>query len=661
MKKILNIILVVGCLFSLASCDFLDVEDEFSDTMSYDSIFASKRNIERYIWGTAALFPDEGNLLMHSHTPGPLASDEAFTTFSTEQARGIAFTLGEVTPDNLYGLGNWGSMYKVIRKANLIFSRMDEAKDLTTVDKFTLLGYTHFLRAYAYYNLLMDFGPLIIVGDEVLLSNESPNYYNTYRSTYDESVDYVCEEFEKAARYLPLNVPVSQFGRPTKGAAYALIARLRLQHASPLFNGGVAARSFYGSWVRKVDGVHYISQEYNEERWALAAATARRVMDLGNGMYELHTVKKGNDTPSFPDNISTRDFPNGIGGIDPFKSYSDMFTGESVSQTNPEFIWGRMSGGLRDITRHSFNVDILGGWNGMCITQKVIDKYKMIDGKTINNSSAEYPYNEEGMTDTGRKQFSGYILNNGISNMYANREMRFYASVGFSRRFWTASSTSESSRKNITVTYDKDGNSGRYSSQNIKADYPSTGYVITKFIHEADAWKGDGSTRVNKGFPIIRYAEILLSYVEALNNLTSSYTIELDENTQYTVSRDMDEMAKSFNQVRYRAGLPGLSSEELSNTTKMQQLIEDERMIEFLFENRRYYDVRRWGIYEDTENVPIQGMDIEAGEPDFYNRVIVNHSRVRNRIVNKRMVFLPIPKSEVRKIKDCDQNFGWPN
>ena len=57
---------------------------------------------------------------------------------------------------------------------------------------------------------------------------------------------------------------------------------------------------------------------------------------------------------------------------------------------------------------------------------------------------------------------------------------------------------------------------------------------------------------VQKTFPLIRYAEILLSYAEALNNLTKTHEI----NGQ-SYSRDLTAMAWAFNQVRYRAGLPG--------------------------------------------------------------------------------------------------------
>ena len=131
----------------------------------------------------------------------------------------------------------------------------------------------------------MNFGPLILIGDEILHNNEDEKYYATHRATYDETIDYICDEFEEAAKLMPVTVLTSQFGRPTRGSAYGLIARLRLQQASPAYNGGDAAKNYFGGWKRSVDGVHYISQEYDERKWAVAAAAAKRVMDLG--IYEL--------------------------------------------------------------------------------------------------------------------------------------------------------------------------------------------------------------------------------------------------------------------------------------------------------------------------------------------------------------------------------------
>ena len=374
--KRLMITLCTAFYFCLSSCNYLNVDEYFADTLGYDSIFQNKMNLQKYLWATAAFFPDEGAIWGGAYTPGVTGSDEAFVQWNTGEFPGVTFVLGHTTPDNLGTMNNWAQMYKIIRKVNIIFSRINECKDLTNIEQREILGYAHFMRGYAYYNLLQNFGPVVLVGDEPMNTNESPAYYNKERATYDESVDYICNELEIAANYIPLRVTVSQFGRPTRGAAYALIARLRLQQASPLFNGGSAAKTTFGGWIRKSDNVPYVSQTYDEQRWAVAAHAAKRVIDMD--MYELHTVKSDKYTPELPTNVSdvnyyTKTFPEGAVGIDPYKSYSDMFTGESTATKNPEYIWGRTSGSLRSYTRHAFPVGLMGGYNGLAVPQKFID------------------------------------------------------------------------------------------------------------------------------------------------------------------------------------------------------------------------------------------------------------------------------------------------
>ena len=656
--KHLIIVAFIALYCSMSSCNYLNVDDYFMDTLGYDSIFQNKLNLQQYLWGTAAFFYDEGAIWGSTYTPGVVGSDEAFTMWDHDEYPGTQFVLGNINPDNLMSMNVWPQMYKIIRKTNLIFQRIDECKDLTTLEEREILGYAHFMRAYAYYHILMNFGPVVLIGDETLETNEKPEYYNRERATYDESVDYICDELELAAKYIPLTVSMGQFGRPTRGAAYGLIARLRLQQASPLFNGGAAAKTHFASWKRTVDGVDYVSQQYDEKKWAVAAAAAKRVIDMG--VYELYTVKRDSTTMPLPKNVPSGDFPNGAGNIDPFKSYSDMFTGEALSQKNTEFVWGRISSNVRNYTRHAFPIDNLGGWNGMAIPQKIVDAYYMVDGRDINNSSEEYPYSEIGFSSE-KQSFSGYQLNNGVYNMYMNREMRFYASIGFSECFWPCLSTSESGRRNQTITYFKGGNSGKDRTNSDIRNYPITGYVIKKFIHKDDAWAGNDAETLEKPFPIIRYAEILLSYVEALNNLTGGHTITDAEGNSQTFTRDVNEMAKYFNMIRYRAGLPGLTSAELSSPDQMFDLIVRERMIEFLHENRHFYDVRRWGIYEEVDKEPIVGMDTESRKDGYYERTVVNHPIARNRKVERKMIWLPISRQEIRKVPKMDQNPGWDN
>jgi hypothetical protein len=154
--------------------------------------------------------------------------------------------------------------------------------------------------------------------------------------------------------------------------------------------------------------------------------------------------------------------------------------------------------------------------------------------------------------------------------------------------------------------------------------------------------------------------KILLSYAEALNNLAGSHEVVTDEQSQ-TFTRNADEIKNSFNAVRYRAGLPGLSEAELSDPQAVQAAIEQERMVEFLHENRRYYDVRRWGKYEESENETVMGMNTEASKEGFYQLVVPNTVRIGNRVVNKRLVFVPVPKEEIRRLPSLDQNPGWEN
>ena len=138
----------------------------------------------------------------------------------------------------------------------------------------------------------------------------------------------------------------------------------------------------------------------------------------------------------------------------------------------------------------------------------------------------------------------------------------------------------------------------------------------------------------------------------SLNQLTTTHAITLPTGESYSLSRDMNEIAKAFNQVRYRAGLPGLTQAQLESPTEMFEQIKRERMVEFLGEGRRFYDVRRWGIYEDVDSEPIMGLNIAANEfGGFYQRTVVDEKNYRDRVVHRKLLFLPLSKSELRKVK----------
>ena len=122
-------------------------------------------------------------------------------------------------------------------------------------------------------------------------------------------------------------------------------------------------------------------------------------------------------------------------------------------------------------------------------------------------------------------------------------------------------------------------------------------------------------------FPLLRYAEVLLTYAEAKIMLN-----------------DVDELAKDcINQVRQRAGLD-MTVADVKTGNKSQQewiaLIQNERRTEFAGEGLRYDDILRWKIAEDVLNQPALG-----------------HSR----LVNGQMETLKIEDRAFKSI-----NYLWP-
>lgn len=680
--KIFSKAILLGVFFSviLSSCNFLDVDKYFEDTFQQDSIFHSQKNAEGYLWHTPTLFPDPGAIWGDPWNPGQLASDEMTARWRTGQFPGMRFTVGEINERNLPGSMNiWYNMYKVVRRCNTMLQDVDKVTDMTTREKQLYKGYVHFIRGYAYYHLLVNWGPLLIIGDDVIASSESAEHYNLERATYDESVDYIVNELELAAQVIPtkLQQSLNFYQRPTRGAALGLISRLRLHQASPLFNGGEAARRSFGTWKRKSDGAFYVNQTEDPTRWAVAAAAAKAVIEMD--MYDLYVVEADNRNPyPLADNVPTDPFPNGAGGIDPYYSYSHMFNGEGVIQTNKEFIWAMNSSSVQEYTRHSFPV-YYGGWGSMSVPQRVIDSYLMMDGRTIHDSSDEYPYEPDLRELIGEnKKLGSYELRDDVPKMYNNREARFYASIGFPGAFWAMNSASQDGNFNKKqFWFSKDDNSGITGAGNNIEDYCVSGYVPTKYIHPDDSWangKGDVKTAFVTGpkpFPIIRYGEILLEYAEALNNVDGSVTVTVTGPDgvvkDYNITRDTEEIAKYFNMIRYRAGLPGVTNAQLASKEEFQNVLMNERQVELFNEGYRYFDTRRWGIYldNDANTSNWRGLNVEKDRTNvnnnegFWDIVTINTQNVRDRIAKPSMVLLPLPHDELLKVPAMDQNPGW--
>lgn len=644
------------CILSIAlfSCgDFLDVDNYFKQTTQLDSVFKSKMLTEQYIRGAASFIPNEADLWTlagDKRRPGlPFqgASDENFTSFNDDRHPAIKFLLDEMTPFYEERFFNYPRCYEGIRKASIVLQRIGEVEDISDMDRRDFIGRCYFLKGYYYYLLLLQYGPVPIVPEQAFSVGASVDEMSLERATYDECVEKICEYLEKAAEYLYSERPSSEKSLPTSGAALAVLSRVLLQAASPWFNGG--SGGLYTDWVRKSDGAHFISQAKDNQKWGKAAVAAKRVMNTQ--LYELYITKRKSDTPPLPEAVSQAYAIRPIeqfnpAEIDAYRSFAEVFNGDIPVEMNDEIIYSCVSEGGRDSPAGIAMPSFMGGMNGLNLTQDVVDAFYMADGSAFSLPSNHWEA-------IGRdKKFSGYTLKANAAKMYDNREMRFYVTIGFNHCFWPASSYTgnDASLKNIEVTYYNDGNAG--PPANHAVDYNHSGYTCKKYVHLEDNNK---ATIKSKAFPTFRYAEVLLNYAEALNELDGTYT----QGELTVTGRNENEILNAFNQIRYRAGIPGLTS--LPSREEMRDLIKAERRIEFACEGRRYHDIRRWGDAQNAYNKPVLGMNIKAKKSEreaFHTIITLNDDKAR-RYFSYKNYFCPLPKSALDKNDKLVQNPGW--
>lgn len=671
----------------LTSCsDYLDTDKYFKDQQSLEHIFNNKNNTLEWLALSYSRLQGDNIEIGHSdNNPTNFCDDMTFNEGNNGD-RYRKFKLGEYGDGysyDTYYKNSWPWSYVAIRQASVFIHNAHANDELTQDEIDVLIGEAHFLRGYFYWLLIRKYGPVPIMPDEGADFSESYDNLSYPRNTFDECVDFICKDMIEAAKRLPDRRDNLNSARPTKGAALAVRAKVLTYAASPLYNGNTEMADFTDKTGRQL-----ISQQYDERKWAVAAAAGKDFLDYNDqaGVYKIHTVgiRKTAEDTSYPTTIippkcepySSQNFPDGWADIDPFESYRSVFNGELSMAENEEVIFtrgqnnrtnnlipdgqeGSVEIGVKDLVKHQLP-NSLGGWNIHGVTQKQCDAYAMADGTPYDREKvmAQYgPGNE--FTTINNKALHPYdhLPDNGIYMGYANREPRFYASVAYSGTIWPGASTTEDRYHNQQIFYYRGEQDGRVNSNER---WVNTGIGVMKYVHPYDINVGNNASIRDKADPALRYADLLLLYAEALNNLTTSYEITSWDGTQtYTISRDVNEMHRGVKPVRMRAGVPDYTDEVYADRDQFFNAIVHERQIEFFAENQRYFDLRRWKIAEEHEAEQIYGCNTlmdRRNALQFYNPVRVPKLQTS---FSRRQYFWPVSWDELRRNKNLTQAPGW--
>ena len=122
----------------------------------------------------------------------------------------------------------WEQAYDGVYRSNLVLDRVP-AIEMDETKKNQILGQAKFLRATYYYFLVRTFGRVPNITKELL-----PSEVNVARAaTIGENWTQIEKDLTEAIAVLPASWPAADFGRPTKGAAQALLARVALYQSTP--------------------------------------------------------------------------------------------------------------------------------------------------------------------------------------------------------------------------------------------------------------------------------------------------------------------------------------------------------------------------------------------------------------------------------------------
>lgn len=294
-----------------------------------------------------------------------------------------------------------------------------------------------------------------------------------------------------------------------------------------------------------------------------------------------------------------------------------------------------------DLNNYSLGTDYIALFNSVKHTEIIFMKEQAQNMSVENNNGPIGYVTGSGNTSPTQNLADAFPMKNGKmpvesgstfdpANPYANRDPRFAATFMFNTTKWL---------NRPIETFD-----GGLDRPGGTRTQTRTGYYLRKFMGKFES-SGNYSNQ-NHHVILFRYAEILLNYAEALNE----------------VNGPVKEVTDAVILIRKRAGITagtnnryGIS--ETITKDQMRDLIRNERRIEMAFEEQRFWDIRRWKIAETVLNQPVRGVNITKNTNGTFS---YTYKDIASSVFDAGKNYLfPIPYSEIQTNPNMAQNPGY--
>lgn len=536
MKKIKIYIWIIIAGISFTSCYDLDTFP--ADKVSTGTFWQTEEHVKEGLMGVYTAMKADRALGLHCMFDNLGEIGYGYDHTSYQEA-----FLGTYNTNTFWVSDKWSQFYEGVQRANGFIANVLKMTSLDDAVKEKYIAEAKFMRAFYYFSLLDVFGGVPYYDETTNVNADYSNMKNP-RSTAEQIRNYIVQDLTDAISKLDPTVPDSEYGRATRGSAYALRGKVYL---------------------------------YNKE-WDKAISDFEEVVynKTANYGYELHA-----------------DY------ADLFKMYGGKKNKEMIFSIQNKGGAGNPYG--MKLPLHLGNHGTYGrAWNNGVPSCDLVDMYEYPDGKPFNWDDIYSGYNEADVA-TRQKLLQIKLSADGkkieslldadttkILAAYTNRDPRLMATVIVPYSTFNGW-VSNADKEVMLVLHSTLNNGGTPDSNNgfIRNNNGTwTTYFWRKFVPESDL-DGAITDRAHSPieFPLIRLADVLLMLSEAYNE-----------------AGELSKAVIELNKVRARESveMPGLNSGPswLAVTTKeeMTERIRKERAVELACEGHRFSDLRRWGI-----------------------------------------------------------------
>ena len=601
--KTKNIILYLTALLTLSSCQDMfapaDENNRQEDAMYEESKYAAGLLMYGY-----------SRLPYATSTQTDVATDDAVTNNTNSNFLNMA--TGTWAADN-DPMSQWNSCKDGIQYVNKFLTIVDKVKWAPSAASKQQMfidrqkGEAYGLRALFYYYLLQAHGGYAdddqLYGVPLLTEPEDGSSdFNQPRALFSDCVKQCFADCDSAMKYLPTDyvdlsvdeIPAKYKELGAESTGYNLVFGSR---SRGLMSGKIAeAIKAQVALLAASPAFRDQSGVTSAEAAVLCANVLKRIDGL-NGFDKDGSIWYKNHSK-----------------LDP--SASEM----------PEILWRADRSKDANQERENFPPTLYG--NGRVNpSQNLVDAFPMRSGRPITDPKSGYD----------------------PKNPYANRDPRLsddilYNGVTFRNTLI------------ITGTYPNDKDE---SLDNINYGNTSTrtGYYMKKLLNEKVSPLQSSLVEQYHIYPRIRYTEMFLAYAEAAND---AWGPKADPTGVGFTAYDV------IKAIRQRAGLgkdeigfdlpegDAYLEECAADQAKMTELIRNERRIELCFENKRFWDLRRWKM---PLNETVKGIMIDRNDEGELSYKVIDVEE--GKYDSSYQWYGPIPKSEVLKWSNLKQNKGW--